>query len=118
DAALALGMMHVIVSEGLHDQRYLDEYCNGWPDLRARLASYSPARAAELSGVPAAEIVRLARAYATTRPAMIRTLVGPEKQANGGRNFRTIACLPAVVGGRRELGGGQGPLARGLFFRG
>ncbi|HKA48954.1 MAG TPA: molybdopterin-dependent oxidoreductase [Candidatus Dormibacteraeota bacterium] len=115
DAALALGMMHVIVSEGLHDQRYLDEYCNGWPDLRARLASYSPARAAELSGVPAAEIVRLARAYATTRPAMIRTLVGPEKQANGGRNFRTIACLPAVVGAWRELGGGMVHWTRSLF---
>ena len=115
DAALALGMMHAIVAEGLHDQQYLDEYCNGWAELRARIASYPPARAAELSGVPAEDTVRLARAYATTRPAMIRTLVGPEKHANGGRNFRTIACLPAVVGAWRELGGGLLHWTRSLF---
>ena len=106
DAALALGMMHVIAAEGLHDQDYLDTYCCGWPELRARLAEYPPERAAELTGVPAGEIVRLARAYATTRPAMIRTLVGPEKHATGAVTFRTIACLPAVVGAWRERGGG------------
>jgi anaerobic selenocysteine-containing dehydrogenase len=115
DAALALGMMHVIVAEGLHDQSYLDSHCNGWPELRDRLADYPPARAAKLAGVPADDIVRLARAYATTRPAMIRTLVGPEKHANGGRNIRTIACLPAVVGAWRELGGGLLHWTRSLF---
>ncbi|HSR26258.1 MAG TPA: molybdopterin-dependent oxidoreductase [Candidatus Eisenbacteria bacterium] len=106
DAALALGMMHVIAAECLHDQAYLDAYCSGWPELRARLAEYPPERAAALTGVPAGEIVRLARAYATTRPAMIRTLVGPEKHATGATSFRTIACLPAVVGAWRERGGG------------
>jgi anaerobic selenocysteine-containing dehydrogenase len=115
DAALALGMMHVIVAEGLHDQAYLDAYCSGWPELRARLAEYPPARAAELTGLPADEIVRLARAYATTRPAMIRTLVGAEKHATGGTSFRTIACLPAVVGAWRELGGGLVHWTRSLF---
>ena len=115
DAALALGMMHVIVAEGLHDQAYLDDYCNGWPELRARLAEYPPARAAERAGLRVDEVVRLARAYATTRPAMIRTLVGPEKHTNGARNFRTIACLPAVVGAWRELGGGLLHWTRSLF---
>jgi anaerobic selenocysteine-containing dehydrogenase len=107
DAALALGMMRVIVDEGLQDQAYLDAHCNGWPELRERLAEYPPERAATLTGVPAGEIAALARAYATTRPAMIRTLVGPEKHAGGGTSFRTIACLPAVVGAWRELGGGM-----------
>src|SRR5262249_39243840 len=69
DEALALGMIHVIVAEGLHAQAYLDDYCNGWPELHARLAESPPARAAELAGLPVDEIVRLARAYATTRPA-------------------------------------------------
>jgi anaerobic selenocysteine-containing dehydrogenase len=115
DAALALGMMHVIESEGLQDQAYLDDHCNGWPELRARLADYPPERASALTGVPAVEIARLARAYATTRPAMIRTLVGPEKHAHGARNFRTIACLPAVVGAWRELGGGLVHWTRSLF---
>jgi anaerobic selenocysteine-containing dehydrogenase len=107
--------MHVIAVEGLHDQAYLDAYCNGWPELRERLAEYQPERAAALTGVPAEEIVRLARAYATTRPAMIRTLVGPEKHATGATSFRTIACLPAVVGAWRELGGGLVHWTRSLF---
>jgi anaerobic selenocysteine-containing dehydrogenase len=115
DAALALGMMHAIVAEGLHDQAYLDAYCSGWPELRARLEEYPPDRAADLTGVPAAEIVRLARAYVTTRPAMIRTLVGPEKHANGATSFRTIACLPAVVGAWRERGGGLVHQTHSLF---
>jgi anaerobic selenocysteine-containing dehydrogenase len=115
DAALALGMMHVIAAERLHDQAYLDAYCSGWPQLRARLAEYPPERAAELTGVPAGEIVRLARAYATTRPAMIRTLVGPEKHATGAISFRTIACLPAVVGAWRERGGGLVHWTASLF---
>jgi len=115
DAALALGLMHAIVARGLHDQDYLDRYCNGWPELRARLADYPPTRAAELTGVPASEIERLAQAYATTRPALIRTMVGPEKHANGGRAFRTIACLPAVVGAWRDLGGGLLHWTRSLF---
>jgi anaerobic selenocysteine-containing dehydrogenase len=115
DAALALGMMHAIVAEGLHDQAYLDAWCGGWPELRARLDEYPPERAAELTGVPAEEIVRLARAYATTRPAMIRTMVGPEKHATGATSFRTIASLPAVVGAWRERGGGLLHWTRSLF---
>src|SRR2546423_1548265 len=97
DAALALGMMHVIAAEGLHDQGYLDAYCGGCPELRARLADYPPERAAALTGLTADEIVRLARAYATTRPALIRTVVGPEKHPYGATSVRTIPCLPAVV---------------------
>src|SRR4030088_1724767 len=52
DAALALGMMHVIVAEGRHDQAYLDAHCNGWPELRRRLEEYPPERVAELTGLP------------------------------------------------------------------
>jgi anaerobic selenocysteine-containing dehydrogenase len=106
DAALALGLMHVIVAEGLQDQDYLDRYCEGWPELRARLDDYPPARAAELCGLEADEVIRLAVAYATERPAMLRTLVGPEKHPGGGTAFRAIACLPAVTGAWRDRAGG------------
>jgi anaerobic selenocysteine-containing dehydrogenase len=106
DAALALGMMHVIVAEGLHDADYLARYTVGFEPLRERLREYSPERAAALCGVEAGEIVRLARAYALTRPAVIRTLVGPEKHPGGGMLLRTLACLPALVGAWRDRGGG------------
>jgi anaerobic selenocysteine-containing dehydrogenase len=106
DAALALGMIHVIAREELHDQGYLDSYCEGWEQLRARAQEYPPERAAAICGLDAEEVVNLARAYATRRPAMIRTLVGLEKQSGGGSAFRAIASLPAVTGAWRERGGG------------
>lgn len=115
DAALALGMMHAIVRDGLHDQDYVDRFCEGWDELRARLAEYPPARAAALCGLPVEDVERLAREYATTRPAMIRTLVGPEKHAGGATTFRAVAALPAVTGAWRERGGGLLHWTRDLF---
>ena len=115
DAALALGMMRVIVDEGLHDADYLERFSNGFEELRERLREYPLERCATLTGLPAEEIARLARLYATVRPACIRTLVGAEKHANGGRNFRTLACLPALVGAWRERGGGLLHWTRSFF---
>lgn len=106
DAALALAMMHVIVREGLHDVDYIARYTLGFDKLQSRLAEYPPARAEQITGVPAQDIEALARAYATTRPSVIRTLVGLEHHAHGGMTYRTIACLPAVTGAWRDRGGG------------
>jgi anaerobic selenocysteine-containing dehydrogenase len=115
DAALALGMMHVIVAEGLHDERYVAEHTVGFEKLCERLADYAPERAAELTGLDASEIMPLARAYATTRPAAIRVLIGLEHHAEGETIFRAIACLPALVGAWRERGGGLVHHPMGLF---
>jgi anaerobic selenocysteine-containing dehydrogenase len=115
DAALALGMMHVIVAEGLHDERYVAEHTVGFEELCERIADYAPERAAELTGVDASEIVALARAYAMTRPAAIRVLIGLEHHAEGETIFRAIACLPALVGAWRERGGGLVHHPMGLF---
>jgi anaerobic selenocysteine-containing dehydrogenase len=106
DAALALGLMHVIVSEGLHDADYLERHAVGFDELCGRLDEYPPETVARLTGVPAEEVVELARAYATTRPQAIRTLIGMGHHERGGMTIRTIACLPALVGAWRELGGG------------
>jgi anaerobic selenocysteine-containing dehydrogenase len=106
DAALALGMMAVIVDEGLYDAEYVAAHTLGFDVLRERLAEYPPERAAALTGLEAEEIVRLARAYATTRPAAIRMLIGMEHHATAEMSFRAISCLPALVGAWRERGGG------------
>ena len=106
DAALALGLMHVIVAEGLVDQEYVDQYTVGFEQLRERLEDYPPERVGALTGVPSDEIYALARAYAGTRPAAIRVLVGMEHHEHGAAMFRSIACLPALVGAWRERGGG------------
>jgi len=115
DGALALGMMHVIVREGLQDQDYLDRHATGFEQLRARLDEYPPERVAELCGLAAADVERLAREYATVRPALIRTVVGPEKHPQGGQAFRAISSLPAVTGAWRERGGGLLHWTRTLF---
>jgi anaerobic selenocysteine-containing dehydrogenase len=106
DAALALGMMSVIVAEQLSDADYVAAHTVGFDALKRRLAEYSPERVAALTGLEAQEIIRLARAYATTRPAAIRVLIGMEHHANAEMSFRAISCLPALVGAWRERGGG------------
>ncbi len=115
DPALALGLIHVIASEGLHDQDYLDRYTEGWEQLRERAAAFTPERVEALTGVAAADVVRLAREYATTQPACIRTLVGPEKHPTGAATFRAVACLPAVIGAWRHRGGGLLHWTRSFF---
>ena len=106
DLALALGLMHVIIGENLHDADYVDRYTNGFEPLRERVAAYPPERVAALTGIDAPDIVQLARDYATTRPAAIRVNYGVQRSDQGGSAMRAIAILPALVGSWREPGGG------------
>jgi anaerobic selenocysteine-containing dehydrogenase len=106
DAALALGMMHVIVRDDLHDAAYVAEHTVGFEALRERLDEYPPERVERISGVPAEVVETLAREYATTRPAFIRIGNGLQHHDNGGMAVRTIACLPGLVGAWRDVGGG------------
>ena len=116
DAALALGMMHVIVKESLYDSDYVARYTLGFEQLRKRLTDYPPERVAQITGLKADEIIELANAYATTRPAVIRTLIGLEHHSNGAMMFRAISCLPALVGAWRDQGGGLITTPAGPFF--
>ncbi len=115
DAALALGLMHVIIAEGLYDADYVRDYTVGFAVLRERAAEYPPERVAELTGLHAEEIVRLARLYATTRPAVIHLRYGMQRHSNGGMIFRTVALLPALVGAWRDPTGGLLMTSRDAF---
>ncbi len=106
DTALALAMMHVIIGEGLEDRDYVARHTLGFDDLKARVRKWTPARAAELTGIPAGDIVQLAREYATTRPAAIRLNYGVQRSERGAMAVRTIALLPALTGAWRDAGGG------------
>jgi anaerobic selenocysteine-containing dehydrogenase len=107
DAALALGLMHVIWRDGFQDDDYLARHCLGGEQLRDRaLREYPPEKVAAITGISAADIERLAREYATTRPALIRLNYGLQRHAGGGMAVRTITCLPAVTGSWRDVGGG------------
>ena len=110
DAALALGMMHVLVSEGLVDRAFVAAHTVGFDALAAHVRTCTPAWAAEITGVPAERIAALARRYATTRPATI--VVGGSSMYKGTAGWqasRAISCLPALTGSLGIPGGGLGP---------
>ena len=110
DAALALGMIHVIISEHLYDREFLARHAIGFDELVTHVAGYSPAWAAGVTGIPAERIAALARRYATTKPAMI--LLGGSsmhKGSNGWQAGRAVGCLPALTANLGIPGGGLGP---------
>ncbi len=106
DGALAFGLMHVLIAEGLIDRDYVDRYTVGFPELARRAAEWTPERVAATCGIAAGEVVDLARAYGTTKPAAIRVNYGMQRVAGGGNAMRAIACLPALVGAWRDPAGG------------
>jgi anaerobic selenocysteine-containing dehydrogenase len=107
DAALALGLMHVLWRDGLQDDDYLERYCLGTAELRQRvLTEYPPEKVAAITGIPAADVEKLAHEYGTVKPALIRLNYGMQRHGGGGMAVRTICCLPAVIGAWRHAGGG------------
>ncbi|HST59093.1 MAG TPA: molybdopterin oxidoreductase family protein [Longimicrobium sp.] len=115
DAALALGLMHVIFRDWLEDANYLRDNTVGADALRGRAAEWTPARTAATTGLPAERIELLAREYATARPSFIRLNYGLQRHAGGGMAVRAISILPAVTGAWRDLGGGATLSTSGAF---
>src|SRR5437868_4425591 len=106
DVALALGMMHVIINENLHDPDYIALHTEGFDQLRAKVQEYPPAKVAQWTGMSIADVEKLAHEYATCRPAVIRMNYGVQRSQNGGMASRTIAMLPCITGSWKEVGGG------------
>ena len=106
DTALALGMMHVIIGEGLHDADYVTKYTVGFEALREKVKGYPPEKVATWTGISAEHIRKLAIEYATHRPAAIRVNYGVQRSEGGGMATRAIAMLPCITGSWKEVGGG------------
>ena len=106
DGALAMAMIHTIIAEGLADQDYVDNYTVGFTELAERAKDRTPEWAEKITGIPAEDIRRFAREYATTAPAAIRLGVALERSYGGGQAIRAVACLPALIGAWRHVGGG------------
>ena len=106
DVALMLAMMHVLVRDGLVDTEWVAAHTTGFDELAAQVADWTPQRAGEVCGLDPTDIEVLARHYGTMQPAAIRTLIGAEHHEQGAMFFRTLACLPALVGAWRHRGGG------------
>jgi anaerobic selenocysteine-containing dehydrogenase len=115
DAALALAMMHVIIGENLHADDYVGKYTVGFEQLREKVKAYPPEKVAAWTGIAAEDIRKLAREYATTKPAVIRLNYGVQRSEGGGMATRAIAMLPCIIGSWKEVGGGLQMSTSGAF---
>jgi anaerobic selenocysteine-containing dehydrogenase len=107
DAALALGVMHILVRDRLVDRNYLSNYTLGFETVeRDILPKFSPAKVAEITGLAVADIETLASMYGHAKAAMIRLGEGMTRLAAGGQALRTVALLPGVTGHYAVRGGG------------
>ncbi|HEX3320450.1 MAG TPA: molybdopterin-dependent oxidoreductase [Terriglobales bacterium] len=115
DVALALGLMQVIIAESLQDADYISRYTIGFDELKHKVADYTPQAVSHWTGLAVEDIVRLAREYATVRPAAIRVNYGVQRSENGGMAVRAITMLPCLTGSWKEVGGGLQLSTSGAF---
>ena len=116
DAALALAMLHVVITEELVDRDFVENWCYGYAQLSDHVRQYSPEWGERISGVPAEQIRRVARLYATTRSAAIDLGNGVEHAPSSNDAIRAVAILMAITGHLDRPGGnllGGGPMGGG-----
>ena len=106
DSALALGIMHLLFTENMVDNQFLQDYTVGYEKLKEHVLQYDPETVSKITGVPVEDIYKLARMYGKTSPSFIRIGNGPQHHDNGGMFVRTISCLPALTGQWLLKGGG------------
>jgi anaerobic selenocysteine-containing dehydrogenase len=118
DAALALGMLNIIIQEGLYDKDFVAKWCFGFEELRKRAAEYPPERVAEITWVPKEKIIESARLFAREKPSCITVVVAIEQNADTLSTSRAIGMLSALTGNIDVPGGNliQMPVPVGLWL--
>lgn len=106
DAALALGIMHIVIRDNYVDEQFIRNYTVGYEELKEQAAHYPPSIVSEITGVSVEQIEELGKLYGTTTPSFIRIGNGLQHHDNGGMIIRTISCLPALTGQWAVQGGG------------
>lgn len=106
DTAFVMGVMHELIAQNWLDHEYIAQYTLGFDELKAKVADWTPERAAEVTGIPAEEIRAFAKLWWESRPAVVRVGYGLQRHSNGGMIVRSIAMLPALTGHWRDAGGG------------
>ena len=97
--ALALGMAHVIIEEGLYDRSFVEQWSVGFEEYAAYVNEFSPQKTEAITGVPIAQIKKAARLYATTKPAALMTGANPTvHHTKGVQNHRAITALVGLTG--------------------
>jgi anaerobic selenocysteine-containing dehydrogenase len=113
--ALALGMAHVIIEEGLYDREFVETYTLGFEEYRDYVRGFPPHVTEEITGVSSRLIVEAARLYATTKPAcMLNSSNATTHHTNGLQNHRALTALIGLTG-NYDIEGGN-PLIRPAYL--
>ena len=110
DVAWINGLLHVIIAEGLWNWKYVEERTEGFEELRAAVAPFTPEYVSRITGIPADDLVRAARMYATAGKAMVLFAMGITQHACGTDNVKALANLAMLCGYVGIEGGGVNPL--------
>ncbi len=107
DGALALGIIHILFRDELHDEAWLEAHSTGWRELRDRASEYPPERVSGITGIPVEDIERLAHLWAESSPAVLKIADGLQRNQHGGQVVRAVISIPAVTGQYGVRGGGM-----------
>jgi formate dehydrogenase alpha subunit len=110
DVALINGLMHIIIKEGWQDQAYIDERCEGFEALAAKVAEYPPDKVSQITGIPVASLRQMAELYAKNKPAAIVYAMGITQHTTGVDNVKSCANLAMLTGNVGVASGGVNPL--------
>ena len=109
DIALALGLIHIIIREGLFDHEFVDQWTLGFQELKEQVAEFTPERVADLTWLTPEEIIQTAWTYATSKPAVIQWGNAIEHTVNSLQTCRALLCLMAITGNLDVPGGNVMP---------
>lgn len=110
DSAFFNAVLNVVIRENLVDEEYVAAHTTGWDEVKATVATYTPERAAEICGIPAAQVVQVARAFAGANNAMAWHARGIEHHSQGVENCLTVINLCVATGNIGKPGAGYGTI--------
>jgi len=105
DGALALGMLNVIINEGIYDKNFVEKWCYGFDELKKRVQEYPPEKVADITWVPQEKIIEAARLYATNKPSGIHWGEPIDADPAGSVVAQAINHLWAITGNIDNPGG-------------
>ena len=110
DIAYLNGLMHVLITEDLYDHKYVESFCNGFEELKAKVMEYPPERAAKIAGISEELLIRVARQVASIKPMMLMYTLGITEHTCGVNNVLSTANLQMLLGNVGFECGGVNPL--------
>ncbi|MDD5338722.1 MAG: molybdopterin-dependent oxidoreductase [Dehalococcoidales bacterium] len=105
DGAIALGMLNVIINEGIYDKKFVEKWCYGFSELKKRVQEYSPEKVEKISGVPANLLRKAARLYAKNKPSAIQWGEPVDAMPAGSVVAQAITQLWSITGNIDVPGG-------------